>query len=456
MHQPGVQCTISVRGHTTAEQAARLQAARPATRASRKLNGTAGHKTCYFLDISQIIDFLRSMSSPLVILILSLLLGLQPITTDLYLPALPALSAGLGVAPPHAQLTLTALLLAFGASQLFWGPLSDRIGRRRVLLIGLAGYTLAAIGSALAGSIEMMVVWRTLQGAFMGAGTVCARAIVRDLYAPQEGARAMSKGLSGLGVAACLSPWIGGLLAEWFGWRATLLALTVMGAITLLVVLRTFRETLHERNPEALQPAVLLRTARGILGNRSFWTYASLCTASFGGLFCILSASPFVFINLLGTSPSFYGMLLLMLSAFYIVGTILCRRLILRIGVQRSVMIGGALSLSGGGLMLAFALAGASTVWTIMVPAFIFMLGHGVHQPCGQSGAVAPFPKAAGAASAITGFLMMVVAFGAAYWVGANMDGSALPMIVGVALCSAAVAFIAWVPVQRVRLGAAG
>lgn len=256
-------------------------------------------------------------------------------------------------------------------------------------------------------------------------------------------------------MAACLSPPLGGVLAEWFGWRATLAALTVMGAATLFVVARHFQETLHERHPEALQPAVLLRTARGIVGNRSFWTYASLCTASFGGLFCILSASSFVFINLLGTSPSFYGVLLLLLSAFYIGGTMLCRRMIQRFGVQRSVMIGGALSLSGGGLMLAFALSGVSTVWTIMVPAFIFMLGHGVHQPCGQSGAIAPFPKAAGAASAITGFLMMVVAFGAAYWVGANTDGSALPMIVGVAFCSAAVAFIAWVPVQRVSLGAA-
>lgn len=392
------------------------------------------------------------MSAPLVILILSLLLGLQPITTDLYLPALPALTAAFGAVPAQAQLTLTALLLAFGASQLFWGPLSDRVGRRRVLLIGLAGYTLAAIGSALATSIELMVFWRVLQGAFMGAGTVCARAIVRDLYTPQEGARAMSKGLSGLGVAACLSPLLGGLLAEWFGWRSTLLALTVMGAITLFVVARYFEESLHQRHPEALQPAVLLRTAGSILGNGSFWTYATLCTASFGGLFCFLSASSFVFINLHGTSPSFYGVLLLLLSAFYITGTIVCRRLILRLGVQRTVMIGGVLSFTGGGLMLALALAGVNSVWAIMVPAFVFMIGHGVHQPCGQSGAIAPFPNTAGAASALTGFLMMLVAFGAAYGVGALMDGSAMPMIVGIALCSALVAFIAWVPVQRVRL----
>jgi DHA1 family bicyclomycin/chloramphenicol resistance-like MFS transporter len=389
------------------------------------------------------------MSSPLVILILSLLLGLQPITTDLYLPALPALTASFGVVPAQAQLTLTALLLAFGASQLFWGPLSDRVGRRKVLLIGLAGYTLAAIGSALAGSIEVMVFWRTLQGAFMGAGTVCARAIVRDLYAPQEGARAMSKGLSGLGVAACLSPWIGGLLAEWFGWRTTLFALTVMGAITLLVVLRYFQETLHERHPEALQPAVLLRTARGIVGNRSFWTYASLSTASFGGLFCILSASSFVFINLLGTSPTFYGVLLLLLSAFYIGGTMLCRRMIQRFSVQRSVMIGGALSLTGGGLMLAFALAGVSSVWSIMVPAFIFMLGHGVHQPCGQSGAVGPFPHAAGAASALNGFLMMLAAFAMGSWLGDHMDGTVLPLTLGVWFWSALIALSAWTLVQK-------
>ena len=396
------------------------------------------------------------MSPPLVILILSLLLGLQPITTDLYLPALPAISAFFGAAPAQAQLSLTALLLAFGISQLVWGPLSDRIGRRRVLLVGMGGYTLAAIGCVLASSIELLVLWRVLQGAFMGAGTVCARAIVRDLFTPQEGARAMSKGLSGLGVAACLSPWLGGLLMEWFGWRATLVALAVAGAVTFFVVLRHFEETLHERDPATLRPAKLFGAAREILGNASFWAYAGLSTASFGGLFCILSASSFIFIDLLGTSPSFYGALLLMLSGFYIGGTVLCRRMLLRFGVQRTVAIGGVLSLCGGGTMLALALSGVQGVWAIMVPAFVFMLGHGVHQPCGQSGAVAPFPKRAGVASALSGALMMVVAFGAARAVVASMDGTALPMVAGVALSGALVAFIAWVPVQRVRLGAAG
>ena len=146
------------------------------------------------------------MAPGLTVLLLSLLLGLQPITTDLYLPALPLLTEGFGASMAQAQLTLTALLLAFGVSQLIWGPLSDRFGRRPILLIGMSAYVLASIASTLSSSMEMLIVWRTLQGAAMGAGVMCARAIVRDLYAPAQGARVMSKGLSGLGLIACLSP----------------------------------------------------------------------------------------------------------------------------------------------------------------------------------------------------------------------------------------------------------
>ncbi|MEP6791904.1 MAG: MFS transporter, partial [Ramlibacter sp.] len=134
------------------------------------------------------------MSPALVVLVLSLLLGIQPVTTDLYLPALPSLTEGFGAPLSQAQLTLTSLLLAFGTSQLFWGPLSDRYGRRPVLLCGLAAYALASIGCALAASMPLLIVWRTVQGAAMGAAVMGARAIVRDLYTPEQGARMMSKG----------------------------------------------------------------------------------------------------------------------------------------------------------------------------------------------------------------------------------------------------------------------
>ena len=155
-----------------------------------------------------------AMSPALVVLVLALLLGLQPMTTDLYLPALPALTADLGARMAQAQLTLTALLLAFGLSQLVWGPVSDRFGRRPVLLAGMSSYVLASIGCALSPSIDTLIAWRVLQGMAMGAAVMCGRAIVRDLYEPAEGATVMSKGLSGLGIIACLSAPVGSLLAS--------------------------------------------------------------------------------------------------------------------------------------------------------------------------------------------------------------------------------------------------
>ena len=159
------------------------------------------------------------MSSQRIVLILALLLGLQPVTTDLYLPALPAITEGFGAGMGQAQLTLTALLLAFGLSQLVWGPLSDRFGRRPILLWGMAAYTLASIASALAPSMGWLIAGRTLQGMAMGAGVMGARAVVRDLFAPVQGANVMSQALTGLGIIACACAPLGGLLTDALGWR---------------------------------------------------------------------------------------------------------------------------------------------------------------------------------------------------------------------------------------------
>jgi len=392
------------------------------------------------------------MSPTVVVVVLSLLLGLQPITTDLYLPALPTITAGFGADMPQAQLTLSALLLAFGVSQLVWGPLSDRFGRRPVLLTGTALYVVASLASAAVTSMEQLIVLRTLQGAAMGAGVMGARAVVRDLYAPTEGARIMSKGLTGLGVIACLSAPVGGLLTEYIGWRSALLALAVFGALALAVVALKFEETLAQRNPRALEPLNLLRTWGQIVRHPTFWAYTLLATTSYGGLFTFLAAGSFVFIGVLGLSKPAYGLAMLTMSMSYIAGTFVCRRLLPRFGVRRTVALAGGCTLTAGTAMGAMALLGVQNVWAIMVPFYLFMLGHGVHQPCGQSGAVGPFPQAAGAASALSGFLMMVVAFGMGAWLGhslAAQPDSVLPLTQGIWFWSVLIAATAWTLVQR-------
>jgi MFS transporter, DHA1 family, multidrug resistance protein len=401
------------------------------------------------MDVSVSKTVARGMSPGMVVLILSMLLGIQPVTTDLYLPALPALTEGFGAPMSQAQLTLSALLLAFGTSQLIWGPLSDRFGRRPILLWGLCAYTLASIGSTLASSMALLIIWRIIQGAAMGAAVMCARAIVRDLYQPLEGARVMSKGLSGLGVLACVSAPLGGLLSELYGWRIALAALAVFGAATLALVGLRFEESLAQKNPRALHPATLLRTWLTILRNPTFLAFSALTAASYGGLFTFLATSSFVFIRVLGLSKTGYGLVMFSMCFCYLAGTFVCRRLLPRFGVRRSVAVAACLSLAGGTTMGVLAWAGVQNVWAILLPYYLFMLGHGVHQPCGQSGAVSPFPQSAGAASALNGFLMMLVAFGMGGWLGTHMDGTVRPLTHGVWFWSALIATAAWTVVRK-------
>lgn len=389
------------------------------------------------------------MSAGLIVLILSLLLGIQPVTTDLYLPALPALTEGFGAPMSHAQLTLSAMLLAFGISQLIWGPLSDRFGRRPILLWGLAAYTLAAFGSTFAPSMQLLIAWRIVQGGAMGAVVMCARAIVRDLYQPSEGARIMSKGLTGLGILACISAPVGGFLAQYHGWRAALTAPVIFAVCALALVAIRFQESLARKNPEALRARTLLRTWLEIVRNPAFLSYTALSVASYGGLFTFLAASSFVLIQVLGLSKTQYGLAMFSMCVAYVSGTVLCRRLLSRFGVRKTIGLAAFLSLGAGSAMGLMALAGVKNVWAIMVPFYVFMLGHGVHQPCGQSGAVGPFPQAAGAASAMNGFLMMVVAFAMGGWLGAHLDGTVRPLAYGIWFWSTLVALTAWTAVRK-------
>ncbi len=385
----------------------------------------------------------------LMVLTLALLLGIQPVTTDLFLPTLPTITDGFGASMVQAQLTLTALLLAFGISQLVWGPLSDRFGRRPILLIGLTAYVAAAVASALAPSMAWLIACRMVQGAAMGAAVMGARAIVRDVYMPAEGARTMSKALSGLGVIACICAPLGGLLSDLFDWRVALLAVAVFGALCFALVAICFTETLARPNLLALQPASLLRTWRGILRNPTFVAWSALSIGSYGGLFTFLAASSFVFIKALGLSKTQYGLVMFSVSFVYILGTFMCRALLTRYGVRHSVAIAGALTLAGGTSMGFAALLGVHTVWTMTLPMWLFMLGHGVHQACSQSGAVGPFPHAAGAASALNGFLMMVAAFAVGAWLGRFMDGTVTPMALAIWFWSGWIALVAWTLVQK-------
>ena len=393
------------------------------------------------------------MSPAIVVVLLALLLGIQPVTTDVYLPALPAMQADLRAAMAEVQLTFAALLLAFGVSQLVWGPLSDRFGRRPVLLIGMGGYVLASLACVAAPDMELLVLARIAQGAFMGAAVMCARAIVRDLYQPLEGARMMSRGLTGLGVIAIACAPLGSAVTEWVHWRAALLVLALFGIGTFAFIALRFKETIPQRNPRALVPGTMLRAWSQIARHPTFLTYSLLSTASYVALFSFLAGSSFVLIGTLGISKLAYGGFMATQSVIYILGTVACRRMLVRLGIRRSVFVAGFVTFTAGALMGGLAWFGWGQTWygpwAVMLPQAIFIVAHGVHQPVGQSGTVSPFPQMAGAASALNGFIMMAAAFGVGLWLGQAMDGTPRPMAAAHFVWCTVIALTAWTLVQK-------
>ncbi len=389
------------------------------------------------------------MPASIIVLVLSMLLGLQPVTTDLYLPALPGLTRELGAPISQAQLTLTALLLAFGISQLFWGPLSDRFGRRPILLTGMFAYVVAAVASAMTSSIEALIFWRTIQGAAMGAAVMCARALVRDVYNPEQGVGIMSKGQSGLGVVACISAPVGGLLTAWQGWQSTLFALAVYGSVTCALIVLRFKETHTHTNPNALHPGTLMQTWLHILRNPTFLSFTALSVSAYGGLFTYLVASSYVLIGILNFSTTEYGLVMFSMSIAYLLGTFVCRWLLRHYGLRRAVAVAGGLSVTAGTTMGLATLAGLHNGWVIVMPFYLFVIAHGIHQPCSQTSAVGPFPKAAGAASALNGFFMMLIAFGTGLWLGQHMDQATHALAMGVWFWSVCIALSAWILIPR-------
>jgi MFS transporter, DHA1 family, multidrug resistance protein len=381
---------------------------------------------------------------------LALLLGLQPLSTDAYLPALPMLTREWAAPMAAVQLTMSALILAFGLAQMFWGPLADRLGRKPVLLMGLALYTAASVGCASSNNIHVLVLWRAAQGAALAAAVVCARAVVRDLYEPQQGAQVMALALSGLGLMALLSPLLGGWAAATWGWRAPLALVAGVGGLTFLFIALRWPESLRKPNPAATALGPLLRQWWVIARHPVFVAWALLVTCTYGGLFTILAASSFAYMDTLGLSPTVYGVVMAMGSGTYLVSTLLCRRWIAQLGMAATVWRGAWFSLLGGALMVGFVAAGVQTVWAVLLAHCLFLFGHGMHQPCGQAGVVAPFPQAAGTASALAGLMLALVAFGIGRWLGVSMDGSLRPMAYTLGFWAVLTGAVALFLVQRV------
>lgn len=381
------------------------------------------------------------MTLPL-LLILGALTAFGPLAIDLYLPAFPALAETFGTDVEHVQLSLASYFIGLALGQLIYGPLVDRFGRRRPLLLGVGLFCLGSLACSLATSLEALVIARFVQALGGCGGLVASRTVVRDLCDPTTTAKVFSQLVLVMGLAPILAPALGGLLLGVFGWPSIFLLLAVFSAVCGLAVARWLPETY----PAGLAPRPIrhaLPQYRRLFGDRQFLGHSLVGGFAMAGMFAYIAGSPFVFIELYGVSPQHYGWLFGANAAGFILLAQVNARL-LRLAAPR-VWLGrwvGFYALAGLALLLVAA-SRPEALWPLMLPLFCCIASLGCIMPNATACAMARQGENAGSASALLGSLQFGLAALASSAVGWLHDGSAVPLAAVIAGCGALAAVIA-------------
>jgi len=382
--------------------------------------------------------------------LLAALSAIGPLTTDMYLPSLPDIARQLGASTAQVQLTISAYLIGFAVGQIFYGPVSDRHGRKPVLLCALALYCVASLACALSTSIEMLIVARFVQALGGSGGIVLARAVVRDLYSGVRAGRELSLIGSVMALAPVLAPIVGGIFQTGFGWRSIFITLIAAGIAAACVVWLQLPETLSARSSEPVSPSNMLKSYRVVARNPAYLAYLGLSTTSYAGLFAWISGASFVLQNLYGLSPFSFGVAFAVGSVGYMTGATLAARLVMRFGIDGVLGI-GSITLALGGLgMVAGVAFGFTSAFSLVLPVAVYLAGLGMVLPQAIAGAMTPFPERAGAASALLGFIQQSAAAICGAVVGWLLGENAWPLAAAVAAMGCATLVI-WLSTRGLR-----
>jgi len=373
--------------------------------------------------------------------LLTTLVALGPLSTDLYLPALPTLARVFATDAARVQLTLSVYLAGFACAQLVYGPLSDRFGRRPVLLAGLVLYFFASLACIAAPSIEALIGARFLQALGACVGPVLGRAIVRDVWGEAEAARVIAYLGAAMSIAPLVGPTIGGLLTVAFGWQANFVLLALFSGVQTVAVARLLAESNRHPDPTALRPGRLLANYGKLLADRRYLGYLLAFAFSYSAMFAFISGSSFVLIGRFGLSPAAYGMCFGVVVLGYLMGSSASGHLVRRFGAERLLLAGCWLGALAGTLLLILEVAGVWHLGATLGPMFLCAMGTGLVLPNALGRALAPYPTMAGVASALMGFGQMAIAAVVGVAVGHGLAGTSaaqggLALALAVALCT--------------------
>lgn len=380
------------------------------------------------------------------IVLLAAASALGPVAMQIMLPAIPIVRESFDISTGTAQLTLSLSMFSIALATLIYGPLSDRFGRRPVMLAGIGITVLGSVLCMMAGSIEWLIVGRIVQAAGGAVGLVLARAIVRDVYDAGQSASIIATLVMVMVVMPMISPLIGGELMIRFDWHAIFYLLAAIALLMMLAMYKLLPETL--RNPQPFSGVGnMIGGFAQLFRSRVFTSYAFNTAFISVVFFTFISAAPEVMVSVLKRPPNEYGYYFLMVPSAFMAGNYLARGLSSRLGIQRMIMMGSALGLTGIVLALLLQLVGLTHPLSLFMPVALSTFGNGISLPNAQAGAINEFPDMAGSASGLTGFLQMALSALAAQLVALLFNGTVYPMLL-LMLCASTISLGAFLLVR--------
>ncbi|MBT3990211.1 MAG: multidrug effflux MFS transporter [Rhodospirillaceae bacterium] len=379
---------------------------------------------------------------------------LSPLSMDGFLPAVDSAAKGLNTDVGQIMVAFGMLTIGNGIGQIIYGPLSDRFGRRPIIIAGLLIYILSSGLSALANDVEMLFLFRFIQGLAVASTMIILRAVVRDLFGVTEGAKLFANLFMVLALIPLIAPILAGHLTVWFGWRAVFVMMAVVSLIVLAIILYFLEESLQEKDVRAMTPKVLAVSFAEIITDRCFVTFLLIGTGAYAGLFAVLGGIAPVMTGTLGQTSDVFGYQFSAVMIGHFVAAALAGKLVGMLGIKKILFIATSISLTGGLLIYFLAWAGITTIYAILIPVALHLVGFAMTIPAMTAGALSNFHHMAGRASSLLGFLQQSAGAAVAITLGLTADGTQFPMVTALA-ASSLFAFLAFAfMIPRVTLKA--